>query len=476
MKSWISCTLGTPGGANGGGHYQWEIAAQIIAQKYYEISGSTTCEPRLINNASDAFATCVGYWYGRYVREQLGSPIGASFYQADNDPIDAKPQEVWYDSRQGSADADPPWVEPQWNRFYADTDCYYDGDYMQPCAVPPAYATDFYAKPGSGTIVGSARDLARLFTIYRLATGQTRPANLSSNGGTWVSDGGLAGTRTTIVDTLIPDSLGTRHTVTAVVLANRAVVDGDNMPAGEKPIGTRLLDVLQATGSGAITWPTNVDLFQDVRIQSYFTGQYMRLSGSGTYASLVPLDASDYRQRWRMRQDPSGYYRFVNADDSSGMISNEHNYTWAEYLAPHNAWWSQQWLPLDTGWGTTVEIRSRWQTTKKLHATNQLGYVEQGAYSGTGGYWYLQPVPSGPTTCSGSATSPTCLCRNASGPCACGTAGCPAYWTCAMSWYGTNDGCDCNCGGWDPDCDLPGTLYCHGGSGTSCSHSTLQCQ
>jgi hypothetical protein len=29
---------------------------------------------------------------------------------------------------------------------------------------------------------------------------------------------------------------------------------------------------------------------------------------------------------------------------------------------------------------------------------------------------------------------------------------CPA-WTCSELFYGPKDGCDCNCGAWDPDCD-----------------------
>jgi len=30
----------------------------------------------------------------------------------------------------------------------------------------------------------------------------------------------------------------------------------------------------------------------------------------------------------------------------------------------------------------------------------------------------------------------------------------PAAWTCAAATYGSDDGCDCGCGTWDPDCDL----------------------
>jgi len=29
----------------------------------------------------------------------------------------------------------------------------------------------------------------------------------------------------------------------------------------------------------------------------------------------------------------------------------------------------------------------------------------------------------------------------------------PQSWTCNKAFYGSNDGCDCNCGAWDPDCD-----------------------
>ena len=29
----------------------------------------------------------------------------------------------------------------------------------------------------------------------------------------------------------------------------------------------------------------------------------------------------------------------------------------------------------------------------------------------------------------------------------------PSTWTCNSKFYGSNDGCDCNCGAWDPDCD-----------------------
>jgi hypothetical protein len=34
--------------------------------------------------------------------------------------------------------------------------------------------------------------------------------------------------------------------------------------------------------------------------------------------------------------------------------------------------------------------------------------------------------------------------------------GLPPGWTCPAGYYNQHDGCDCNCGVWDPDCDVPG--------------------
>ena len=38
-------------------------------------------------------------------------------------------------------------------------------------------------------------------------------------------------------------------------------------------------------------------------------------------------------------------------------------------------------------------------------------------------------------------------------PAECGTFQVPSEWTCNPSWYSADDGCDCDCGAWDPDCD-----------------------
>ena len=32
----------------------------------------------------------------------------------------------------------------------------------------------------------------------------------------------------------------------------------------------------------------------------------------------------------------------------------------------------------------------------------------------------------------------------------------PTEWTCSTDYYAAEDGCDCDCGAYDPDCDIAG--------------------
>lgn len=62
---------------------------------------------------------------------------------------------------------------------------------------------------------------------------------------------------------------------------------------------------------------------------------------------------------------------------------------------------------------------------------------------------------------------------SATGTCTGGIAT-PSTWTCNASYFGSNDGCDCNCGAYDPDCGTSTTvLGC--ASGQTCS-ATGVCQ
>ena len=52
----------------------------------------------------------------------------------------------------------------------------------------------------------------------------------------------------------------------------------------------------------------------------------------------------------------------------------------------------------------------------------------------------------------------------------CAPAGIPPAWTCSDSYYHASDGCDCECGAYDPDCGVSGQqLYNCGAGATGCS-------
>ncbi|MBX3128259.1 MAG: hypothetical protein KF718_16160 [Polyangiaceae bacterium] len=44
----------------------------------------------------------------------------------------------------------------------------------------------------------------------------------------------------------------------------------------------------------------------------------------------------------------------------------------------------------------------------------------------------------------------------------------PSTWNCPVSYFGTDDGCDCACGGWDPDCDDPNSTLLGCTTGQTC--------
>lgn len=481
-----TCTVGS---TSSWSHYAFEIGAQIIAQKAYVALGR--CDPNIIDYDSDGYAECTGLWYGHYVAQYVGDPIGATFLQAENLPADAAPEEIWYDSA-GQYGTYPgptspggtyPYLGAEWDREWTGV-CSPYADCQQ---VPVAYSTDYYARPGSGTIVSSARDYARLLNIY-WPGGMTPRAQRLDNGhcgGCFsVGYGSLPGTHTMFVD-MVPVNATGKHVVTVVVLANKQLDDGGALANSVQDWVNNQTSwpPLPPPASMPQSWPPT-DLYDDIRIKNYWNNRYAELDSSAVRVVYAPFSASSAAQRWRLRRDSGGYVRIVNAEDTSGMVSNEHNYAWAEYLEPHNSWWSEQWTLQDTGTAGTKRFNARWWNTHRLNVQNQYGYVEQSAVPDNywSAWWTLQVVPSGATTCSASTDSPTCLCtsQTPTTPCPCGATACPPYWdtsTCSRSHYNAKDGCDCGCGGWDPDCDIPGQfLYCFGGSGTTCNGNTLQCE
>lgn len=55
----------------------------------------------------------------------------------------------------------------------------------------------------------------------------------------------------------------------------------------------------------------------------------------------------------------------------------------------------------------------------------------------------------------------------------------PFEWTCDQDYFDMNDGCDCDCGAWDPDCDkdqkISIILNCDFGGSPTCDRSTSKC-
>jgi hypothetical protein len=52
--------------------------------------------------------------------------------------------------------------------------------------------------------------------------------------------------------------------------------------------------------------------------------------------------------------------------------------------------------------------------------------------------------------------------------------GTPSTWACPTEYYNTGDGCDCNCGAWDPDCNDPNAwLYGCPSGATSCENDKV---
>jgi hypothetical protein len=154
-----------------GSHFAMEVAAQIIAKTYAESSNQTL---------NDNDPTVVGKKYGEYINLKVGAPIEASFFQANNTPTEAWPKEIWYSSLFKT--------DPEWNRKWL----------LLP-QVSAAYGIDFFARPGSGTVVDAGRDLARYLKKYWLNGKPKRglPAKFAAYS---PAHGSLPGTSAIIVD------------------------------------------------------------------------------------------------------------------------------------------------------------------------------------------------------------------------------------------------------------------------------------
>ena len=271
-----SCTVGSTGS---GSHYAMEIAAQIIAKAMY---------PSL----NDADPTAAGFWYGYYVDLHVGAPISASFTQANNLASQAWPTEIWYKSTLN--------CDPEWNRNWT------SGQPQVSCA----YAIDFFARPGSGTIVASARDVARYFVQF-FHNGQPKPTSLS--GITWlgVGYGTLPGTSSITVDQVMPDGTS-RSFVVLANMQNESITPDTSFDEIKNNV-TAYLDSIT-------TWPTT-DLFVDYRIKNRWTGQYVQIKRPNGKIQYGPLDTSSDALKWQLQLTSEGYYRLINRQTGDVIAS-----------------------------------------------------------------------------------------------------------------------------------------------------------
>jgi hypothetical protein len=208
-----------------GSHFAMEVAAQIIAKTYAESSNQTL---------NDNDPTVVGKKYGEYINLKVGAPIEASFFQANNTPTEAWPKEIWYTSRFKT--------DPEWNRKWLP---------LMP-QVSEAYGIDFFARPGSGTVVAAGRDLARYLKNYWL-DGNPKPANFEAGimPSYSAAGGSLPGTSAIIVDQVW--STGVSRSFVVLVNMRNETITPDN---SHKEITCSIESYL----NGVTTWPT-IDLF-----------------------------------------------------------------------------------------------------------------------------------------------------------------------------------------------------------------------
>ena len=154
---------------------------------------------------------------------------------------------IWYKSLYN--------VYPEWNRDWKPA-CPAGAPASPLCQLPvsAAYAIDFFARPGSGTVVAAGRDVARYLKDY-WPDGTEKPASLA---GIFRDDGNfygsLPGTTSIIVDRVW--STGASFVVLAN-MRNESVYDTDS--AGKLTLHDSFGDLASTVRGyldGVTVWPT----------------------------------------------------------------------------------------------------------------------------------------------------------------------------------------------------------------------------
>jgi len=424
QPSSVPCTVGSSTN-NGFSHVSHEIAAAVIAAAVYKMSGYTG-----FNDPTLTGALGVGNLFGQYIEDVVGPRVGARFYEADDDhpgaPGSSIPNEIWYDDTGDGQQC------PEWN-YWA---CKHLG------TQPPVDNTvhyDFFARPGSGTIVSSAPDVARFLVSYDFS-GNNLPlpnsrSQMAMRGNGGVSGGDLAGTKT-LMSNGVTYYGGQYHTWTWTLLANR-----------DNGVDTSTFDIARVLDNGVSgvfnTFQPTVDFWVDDTIENRWLASSIYegtpLLSSPTYvgysAGSAPLNAGSYAPYdqlpdvaylWRVQPDVNGFS--VITSEMSGMVlSDQNGKPYVESLTPQPTWWSEEWsvTPAPSPSQGYTQLTSRWNQ-HGLHVQDQSGYVEEGPIASTwwSADWTLTPVPSG-ICCTGSTSTNACPAGQSA--CICGAPGCPAF-------------------------------------------------
>jgi CubicO group peptidase (beta-lactamase class C family) len=211
-----------------GSHFSMEVAAQIIAKTYAN------------QTLKDDDPIVVGQKYGEYIRQNVGFP-GAYFFQANNLETQTWYREIWYKSLSKR--------DPEWNRNWESGQA----------QVSDAYGIDFFARPGSGTIVAAGRDVARYLNNYTL-DGNQRPANLAGYAWYGRSDGSLPGTSAIVVDHVWTRKIASTGRKIGVSRSFVVLVNMRNETITPDTSHEDITSKIESYLNGVNTWP-GTDLF-----------------------------------------------------------------------------------------------------------------------------------------------------------------------------------------------------------------------
>lgn len=235
---WSSTLLYEPGGDGPGSHYAYQMLGAVIEE-------------------------ASGLAYDEFVHTVVGVANGMpTLHEARDTPEGAYPDEIWYAG--------------EWFQHHEE-DFFFTGD-----LVEQPYAIDFSTRPGAGSVVASARDMATFVTLFFL-NGAPKPADLAGVSWFYEAHGSLPGTTAVVRDTVSPDG----SSLAWVALVNERLDAVPNLSA-------LLADAVGNYLDGVTRWPT-VDPWTDLA-GGTSVGAFaptLELDGPLTPSSSLTLDIFD---------------------------------------------------------------------------------------------------------------------------------------------------------------------------------------